>query len=897
MKRPLQISLAIALACAAADAFALGLGPVAVQSGLNQPLVAEIPIIQSSAKEADGLIVQLATPEDFERVGLDRARISIPIQFEVTHDKAGQPVVRVTTRTPVTEPFLDFLIEANWPKGRLLREYTVLLDPPVMAPATGVVTAAARPPASTRSETLAPSKPAARKTTTATGTTTTQPARHATASAAAGQYGPVASGETLSAIARSTRADSTVDLDRMMLAMLEANPSAFFDNNINNLKTGAILRIPSADEIAAVGSAAQAAAQVRAQVEAWRGASRTASPTLVADTGASTRSHAAASPPQASSSERLELVPPKVDDDSLAMADRPGSGTAASGSAELRAELARTRETLDSQKQTAADLKSRVSDLESLKAKNDRLLGLKDSQIADLEAQLKALREQKAQAQKAPASTTASPATAAPPLSKNDIWGDTEQAGSPAKPTAATPAGTTPATAPPATVPTPAGSTPPAATDSNAATPAAAAPSAGMAPAAGPPATGPETTAPTPAVVPARKSTPAEVTPLKPTAATTVNRGTAPALPWYSAGWVRIAAIVVAVVLILGLLGLRKRSARPDTARGSIAGAFGDSPLGHAAAASAGDGDSDDDDEAEVAQLRDQIRQSPQDLGLRLELLSILYAHRDVDGFEAAAQEMAAHVDNPEEPEWQQAKIMGEELAPGNLLFSSTDAPVVPPLASDPDATPTGQDGSGDTHLFSFDDTFGAAAAAAAAADQATHDALHAADAHLDGPADSTGTGFDAGATEHPDAPTPAESHADAMADSDAADADFPEPVVATTPPAGANTSFNLDLGGAHPPPALPHDDDVAAALPPLDFDGGTMQLPEAEPDEDDTFGAAPGQSFLAGEDAIGTKLDLARAYLDMGDPEGARSMLEEVLSEGNPAQQDDARKLIAEIG
>ncbi|MGA9423206.1 MAG: FimV/HubP family polar landmark protein, partial [Rhodanobacteraceae bacterium] len=272
MKRPLQISLAIALLAAAFDAFALGLGSIRVESGLDEPLKAEIPIIESTANESAGLVVTLASAADFERVGLDRARVSVPLEFVVAKDSRGRPVVKVTSDVAVREPFVDFLIEANWPKGRLLREYTALLDPPVMAPATGSVRQATTSPSRSRPPTsqqpLPQSKPVARPPVPST---SGRAGRAAVTGAGSDQYGPVAAGETLSEIIRKTGGDST-DMNRMMLAMLKANPDAFFGDNINNLKRGAILRIPGAGEIAAVGSAAEAAAQVLAQVEQWRAA-------------------------------------------------------------------------------------------------------------------------------------------------------------------------------------------------------------------------------------------------------------------------------------------------------------------------------------------------------------------------------------------------------------------------------------------------------------------------------------------------------------------------------------------------------------------------------------------------------------------------------------------------
>ena len=145
MKRPLQLPLAIALALGATNAFALGLGTIHVNSKLNQPLDAEIPVLQGTQGEAEGLLVQLAAAEDFDRVGLNRSRLSVPLEFTLVKSPHGEMVIKVTSKEVVREPFLDFLVEANWPKGRLLREYTVLLDPPVMAPATGATSVAQAP--------------------------------------------------------------------------------------------------------------------------------------------------------------------------------------------------------------------------------------------------------------------------------------------------------------------------------------------------------------------------------------------------------------------------------------------------------------------------------------------------------------------------------------------------------------------------------------------------------------------------------------------------------------------------------------------------------------------------------------------------------------------------------
>lgn len=130
------LPLALALALASPGAFALGLGQLQVKSGLNQPLVAEIPIISATPSELDQLDVRLASPEAFARVGLERpGDLTANLQFSVGKNARGQPVIRVSTPSRFSEPVLSFLIEAGWGKGTVTREYTALIDPPYIAPA------------------------------------------------------------------------------------------------------------------------------------------------------------------------------------------------------------------------------------------------------------------------------------------------------------------------------------------------------------------------------------------------------------------------------------------------------------------------------------------------------------------------------------------------------------------------------------------------------------------------------------------------------------------------------------------------------------------------------------------------------------------------------------------
>ena len=875
MNGSLKLTLAVALALSSTNALALGLGMIQVKSGLNEPLVAEIPVT-GGPDETGGVSVALAAAADFERVGLSRSRIMVPLEFTVATGAKGNAVIRVTTKEPVRDPFLDFLIEVNWAKGKLLREYTVLLDPPTMAPAIKGSRASTVPVKDATSPTAsaplpaAASKPAKQprsSTASAPSTPSTPTAPAAPRSSAAGEYGPVAQGETLWEVAASTRPDDSVSLNQVMVSLLRANPNAFYKDNINSLKRGAILRVPSADEIRAAGSAAAAAAEVRSQNDAARGGG--SAPTLVADTGAkpaASSSSASAAAPSKPASDRLELVPPKTAKNSTASAEKPGSG--GSGDATVRAELARTKEALTSREQEAGELKSRVRELEDLKSKNDKLLSLKDSELAALQQKLKELQDKAAKpgssapvaaATPPPASTaaTSTPAastpststapasassTAAKPgeLTKEEIWG--AAAGSKTAPTTSTTAPATSAATPPAATPGSSSTTPPATasatppatpstTPAASSTPAAAtgtspattSPSPGETIVATPPGsttpTTPASTASTPAAATTTPAPPA-TPPAKPASSTTAPaKPSTPAKvqplevaqPWYSnpTNWMYGLgglAVLGGLGFLLSRLGKKKA---PAVAAGGAAFTDATSPL-------------QDEEDA----LLDRLAQYPDDTSAHLELTSLYYSQGDADKFEAAAQAMYAHIYDTNMPEWQNVQAMGRELVPSNPLFADVVATSAPAFGSQASPEPMRFDG--------FDDSFGAPPPAAA------------------------------------------RPHED-----DAFDFDLAAPGSKATvpPPSAVHDDFSFDL--TPPTPAPSNYQTQVQPLPPI-----PDLSPPSRLDDD----------LIAADDAIGTKLDLAKAYLDMGDPDGARSMLEEVLIEGSEGQKGEARKLLAEI-
>ncbi|MEX0734670.1 MAG: FimV/HubP family polar landmark protein [Steroidobacteraceae bacterium] len=243
-------------------ALGLGLGEIRLGSALNEPLSAEIDLVAVTPEELGTLEAQLASTEIFQRYGLDRPAYLNSLEFTVGRGQDGRGVLLVRSREAISEPFLSFLVDVNWPRGRLLREYTVLLDPPVLmaaqdSPAAAPVAAPTTAPSAVQTPTFTPAPtPAA----------TPEPAGVA---ADQSTY-EVARGDTLYGIAGSLSGGDHQAIQRTMIGLYRANPEAFI-GNINLLRAGAILRVPPSEEIASI-AAAEAASEVREQHAAWRAA-------------------------------------------------------------------------------------------------------------------------------------------------------------------------------------------------------------------------------------------------------------------------------------------------------------------------------------------------------------------------------------------------------------------------------------------------------------------------------------------------------------------------------------------------------------------------------------------------------------------------------------------------
>lgn len=377
--------------------YALGLGEATVQSALNQPLNAEIELVNVGDLEAAEILPGLATREEFLKAGVDRVYFLSDIRFKVAQGNNGEPVVVLTTTKPVREPYLNFLVEVIWPSGRLLREYALLIDPPVFAEDEPAVVAA---PAPTPAQPVA-SRPAGDRVAIPVQSVTATPT-----SIQGGTYGPTNSRDTLWEIAMKARPDRSVSPQQVMLAIQDLNPDAFIDNNINKLKAGQVLRLPSKADMQR-RSTAQAINEVIAQNEALQPRKRKA---IVSAEKTSATTQKSASGPSLSSGDELKLVVAEAEDDTASTSAGQGGGTSgAGGDVAAEKELAITLEKLDKASIENKELNSRVGDLEEQLETLQRLLTLKNDQLASIQEQMRENEMARLQAEAEQQEVAASP--------------------------------------------------------------------------------------------------------------------------------------------------------------------------------------------------------------------------------------------------------------------------------------------------------------------------------------------------------------------------------------------------------------------------------------------------------------------------------------------------------
>ncbi|HRP22595.1 FimV/HubP family polar landmark protein, partial [Thauera sp.] len=353
--------IALSIAALPFAGHAAGLGQINVFSGLGQPLRAEIQV-SATAEELQSLSARIASPDAFRQANLSYGSVVSAIRVSVD-TRAARPVIRLSSDRPVNEPFVDLLVELNWASGRLVREYTFLLDPVDIA-APRPLAAAVDTPAAAPAPRAAPAQPA--------------PQRAAPAVRAAPETYTVRRGDTMHRIA-SAHVQPGSTLDQMLVALLRANPQAFDGGNINRLRAGAVLNVPRADAVRAIDPA-EARREIRAQAadfDAYRrglASSATARAPVVA--AQAEQESAGRIVPRVEESERPEAAGDQV------RVSR-SEAAAADGSAEARLQV--LEEELTSREKSLEEANARLAQLERSIRDLQRLLELQSGTMGQLQ--------------------------------------------------------------------------------------------------------------------------------------------------------------------------------------------------------------------------------------------------------------------------------------------------------------------------------------------------------------------------------------------------------------------------------------------------------------------------------------------------------------------------------
>jgi len=409
--RKLTLSLAVMAALLPARGYPLGLGEIELNSALNQELNAEIEVLSASADDANQMIVQLANRDAFNRAGIDRPYLLQQLQFKIV-EKQGKPFVKVFTKSAIREPFLSFLLEIDWPQGHLLREYTLLLDPPVYNTSTSGPSASseeAHPfidPADVRAHTqsVAPQQTSGQSSNgrsgyaaPQSGTISSSSGRTATYSApqsgvaarapvaqrvapAVSQY-RVKQSDTLWSMANRMRPDNSVSVEQMMLALVRKNPEAFINENINGVKRGYILRIPDRNEATQLDRQ-QAISQAKEHAALWREYSQAAVGQAPASSMEADAPSAESATAEDAAAGHLSIVGASKSDGSEHAGANQDPDSEVS---RLKQELAMAREQLESERVEKEGLRTKLSDLEQ---KVQSVIQMDDGELAKLQQDL-----------------------------------------------------------------------------------------------------------------------------------------------------------------------------------------------------------------------------------------------------------------------------------------------------------------------------------------------------------------------------------------------------------------------------------------------------------------------------------------------------------------------------
>jgi len=819
------------MVAASGSAWSLGLGRLNVQSALGEALRAEIDITSLNAEEESSLKVRIAPPESYRASGVDYNAVLQSTQVTISRRPDGRTYLRVQSDRAVQEPFVDVILELTWSSGRLVREYTLLLDPPqsrvappamAQAPAAPQISAApqaAAPAPSQGAVVAAPTAPQATPTPrTAPRAATAQrpsPAAPAGAPSGEGEY-KVRDGDTLFRIAKNNQR-ANVSLDQMLVALFRNNPNAFIGDNMNRLKAGAVLNVPSSEQASAV-TTAEAKETIRAQ-SADFGAYRQRLAGNVPTTPAGESSRQATGKVQAAIDDRKQGATANNDKLTLSQgAVKPGTG-----STEAKASK-------DAEKKDAA---TRVAEL----AKN----------IEDLK-----------KVQQGAPTTTPAPAQPAAPA--------------PAAPVAP------PAPAPEAKAPTPEPAAPPAPAPAPVAQAPAEPPKAETT-TPSVPITPPAATAPPPAPE-AAASAPAPAKAAAPKAAPVEEPSMLAALadhPMAVPGGIGLAVLLGGLALYRlrgrfrkdnGETSFLESRLQPDSFFGASGGQRVDtrdaasgvsSSMSYSLSQLDAIGDVDPVAEADVYLaygrdlqaeeiLKEAMRGNPDRLAIRTKLLEVYAKRRDTKGFEMLATQLYS-LTKGEGDDWAKAQELGRQIDPENPLYRPGGQPaaavagdggrIIEPL------------GASTMPQSIMPHTSGFPASGIDTLSGQT-DSRPAPDLDLD---------LDLGTMPHHSAPSRREAQP-------------------SQPPVDLE-SISLDLNPSASMPLSSGAQSASNAKPTLDF--GDFTLP-AQPSAHGSFDD---------NDPLARKLELAEEFRQIGDMEGARDLLEEVVAKAGGALKTKAQSML----
>jgi pilus assembly protein FimV len=874
-----------------------GLGRMSVLSYLGQPLRAEIEIVSLLPGEETSLEARLATGNAFAQAGIEFNPVLVGVRFAIAKAD-GRTVLRVTTRQPVNEPFLDMLVELRWATGLLVREYTLLLDPPdykapkplAAAPAVPATAAAApaEPATSAAPVIAAPlaesAKPEPR--------IEERPISAAPlpAEARGAQAYEVKKGDTLGAIARRYRPEG-VTFNQMLIALQRANEAAFIRNNVNLVRAGRILNIPDREAIEAV-EPADANRLIRAQMADFAEYRSRLAATVAA-------APAPAAPAERASAGQITPKPeePKPADPrdqlKLSKADPKKPGAAAAKAAREDDLAARERALKEAQ--------SRVTDLEKNVSDMQKLMELKNQQLAELEKKAaKPAPVAPAPVAKAPEPPKPAPApqAAKAPEAKPAAQAPAKPAAEPAKPAAEAPKPAAEAPKPVAESPKPAAAQP---------TPDAPKPAAKPAPAKPKPAAAPTPAKPKPAAAPTPEPSVVDEFLDNPIALGGLG-GVVVLLAGYGAwAWQRKKKSVSSKFQD-SVLGAASSAPEAMAAAGTAAAAGAAASVSQASVSQSAVGGLDTDDVDPIAEadvymaygrdaqaeeiLKEALQKDAKRIPAHVKLLEIYANRRDAKAFEQVALKLKG-LTNGAGADWDKAAALGHSIDPVNGLYggSSGAAAAAAVLAPAAAAAPTvdfdiggGQGAGSDAAAAApaLDLDLGGASVPSQEKSDFSPSGTLIIDAN-ETKAASSGLDFDLGGGGDKPADAGGGLNFELPASAPAA-AVAPAPAT-SAPASGGGLDFDLNLGGsdakAEAPATAP-----AMDLSEISLDLGTVGETPAAP-----AGADPKWQEVA------TKLDLAKAYEEMGDKDGARELLNEVVREGDAAQQGQAKQMLGKLG